>query len=469
MLNTVVKTAPEEISPSDVPKILKCLLSLEWTPAIFASKRRFFELAGLCDQAPREIDDLTSGARRIQQYMNGDLFFKDGNIFYILANNGGESARQGQPFFRPDDEAQPELEIGLLTQEEKDKANSLLDEFATSVENAVKDALDGRKTRYMEFDWVDKRFEYQRIEKVLSRIGEQSVVEFNSAELSDGEIEAAEALVDEQNRETLRNLSRAGFARESDVIGNRKDSEQLEVTISRLVDKGLLDQEYLLECKQTGSPLTRLDTPGKLENQSIGGLKCASCGSVYKDENLSKGYLLSDLGRELISSSHWMEVWVTQRLVDAGIALDSIYWNMAESGEEIDIVVDILGQLWIFELKDREFGAGDAYPLNYRQARYGADKIFIITTENVSKNAKRVFEEAVRESRGSRQEPVYIEGLDKTLETLEDQVNAASVRYASHRLRPLAQLSGFDIGKMLAERLDQPAEIAVPQADEVPF
>src|SRR5438445_4739345 len=78
-------------------------------------------------------------------------------------------------------------------------------------------------------------------------------------------------------------------------------------------------------------------------------------------------------------------------------------------------------RLWVLELKDREFGSGDAHPFNYRRARYGANEAVIITTEKVSSEAKRVFEELSRSSDTGRQtgaqrstrlsSPVLIEGL----------------------------------------------------------
>lgn len=469
MLNTLVKTADEELLPADTPKILDNLASSDWTPAIFSSKKRLFELAGLEDFAPDKVDELTSGGRRAQEFINGDLFFNQNSIFYFITNVAGEQARQGPRLYRPSDEAEPTVEIGILTQAEKDQRQELITEFGNVIERAINESLDGRKTRYMDFEWNELQFESDRVQQVISGIGDQSEVEFNNAKLEDIKLGAAEALVDKERKETLINLSQSGFARESDVIVNREDSERVESTIENLVENGLLDEEYLLECKQTGSPLTRLDTPEKLQNDEIGNLRCASCGSTYKEENVSKGYLPSDLGRELISSSHWMEVWVTSRLVEAGVNLNSIYWNMAESGEEIDIAVDVLGQLWIFELKDREFGPGDAYPLNYRQSRYGADRMFIVTTEKVSENAKQVFEEAVRESRGSRQEPVYIEGLDETKEILEREINNASIRYAQYRLGPLSQVTGYDVSKLLSGKINHSSGIIDNRDGELRF
>ena len=55
------------------------------------------------------------------------------------------------------------------------------------------------------------------------------------------------------------------------------------------------------------------------------------------------------------SKSHWMTVWLTNLLIGLGVPEKSIIWNLAESGEEIDLAVGLLNRLWIFELKDRDF------------------------------------------------------------------------------------------------------------------
>ena len=57
-----------------------------------------------------------------------------------------------------------------------------------------------------------------------------------------------------------------------------------------------------------------------------------------------------------------MTIWVTELLQKAGIKADWMLWNAASGDDEIDIIVNIFGSHVFFELKDREFGVGDAYP-----------------------------------------------------------------------------------------------------------
>lgn len=159
-----------------------------------------------------------------------------------------------------------------------------------------------------------------------------------------------------------------------------------------------------------------------------------------------------------------MTVWITDQLTKSGIPDSGILWNVSEAGEEVDLLVEFLGQLWIFELKDREFGSGDAYALNYRQVRYRANGVFVVTTEKVSKEAKRVFEELAREARRDWSGPVYVEGLDAAPRILRDHVSVTALQYALRRLAFITDRSGYDIAPIIAARFNQPLDIALSPA-----
>lgn len=261
---------------------------------------------------------------------------------------------------------------------------------------------------------------------------------------------AAKVLANKVNRQMLIELSQAGFARGRDVLSRKgKAKDEVEAALEQLKSAQLVNSEYLLECRRAGTPLTRLTDSDDLNVESVGKLKCPTCGSMFRDELLSEGFSLSDLGRKLSSRSYWMTVWVTDQLVRIGVPLAGIAWNLTASGEEVDLLVEFLGGLWIFELKDREFGAGDAHPFNYRQVRYKADAAVIITTEHVSKDAKKVFEELAKEAAGGRLNPVYIEGLDKADSVLRTELAAASRRYAYRRIQRITEPLGYDFRPIL--------------------
>jgi hypothetical protein len=149
-----------------------------------------------------------------------------------------------------------------------------------------------------------------------------------------------------------------------------------------------------------------------------------------------------------------MTVWVTERLRRVGVPVASILWNLSESGEEVDLLLEFLEEVWIFELKDRTFSAGDAYPFNYRRARYGADKAFVITTEEVAPDARRVFDELTDQARRAVQvvRPVYIEGLDAVEPELREHVARSAANLAAQQLQPLSVATGYDVRRVVEQR-----------------
>ena len=151
-----------------------------------------------------------------------------------------------------------------------------------------------------------------------------------------------------------------------------------------------------------------------------------------------------------------MTVWVTSRLVDLGIDLDAIMWNVEEASEEVDIVLEFLEELWILELKDRDFHQRDAHSLNYRRVRYRPDRTLVVTTGVVQPDARRVFQDMAGEEREpSRrrprrgQLPVYIESLDAVRNQLSRQVDDAARRYALQRVVPVASSNGLLAGRLV--------------------
>lgn len=98
----------------------------------------------------------------------------------------------------------------------------------------------------------------------------------------------------------------------------------------------------------------------------------------------------------MLNGSHWMTVWITSILVNSGISLDQISWGATAGDDEIDIIARVHGQVIFFELKDRMFGLGDAYPFTARVQRYGAHAGLIISTEGIAEEVRKFIKEQSR-------------------------------------------------------------------------
>jgi hypothetical protein len=349
------------------------------------------------------------------------------------------------------------VEIGIVTQQDSLVVEKL-GRLATDVEAATGSAIDGRKARHFNFSWQSKFTIRRRIELLKSRFSEDGIeLSIVTPEISEEKTEAAENLAVEVNRRVLLDLKSAGFAREADVLAKRAAKQQGEVrkALETLKSTGLIQVQFLLQCRQTSSIIIRMDSLEELEQPHVAGLKCGNCNRVFRDELATEGYTVSSLGKELSNSSHWMTLWVTDRLMKAGVPADSIVWNLEESGEEVDIMVDFMGELWLIELKDREFGAGDAHPFNYRTVRYHSNRAFIISTDRVSGDAKKVFTELGRSARPRRnkqssQQPIYVEGLDKVMDVFGAEVQRVSSQLANSYLQVPQLLTGYRLTSLLS-------------------
>ena len=469
MLETRILRTPAKFESDDLSPILNALSTEGWTPAIWESEKKFLQLAGVDQKNIKTIRKSIDPYRRHYPIIYGDIFFRESETYYIIINLGDIAADKRGRIIRDFGDGESSLEIGIVSSD-SDGPDERLSVFAESVEKAIKLCLDGRKTRYMNLEWNEVKPGTPRLDDITSISKEESGTKFIRAKLKTPEIKAAKVLSNELARNLLIELKQAGFAREQDILSRRaKLKDKVKEELENLKNCELIKTEFLLECKRTRTPLTKLSNHEQLKNDNVATLICPACGIKFSEELLSEGYSVSELGRRLSIQSNWMTMWITELLVKLGVPEEAILWNISENGEEVDLLVEFLERLWIFELKDREFGAGDSHPLNYRQVRYKADGAIIVTTDKVSKDAKRVFKELLTESgqRRNRQGPTYIEGLNNAENSLSLEISNISLRYAHKRLAMLGESSGYNLGAVLEARLGETIKMIEEDNDNV--
>jgi hypothetical protein len=450
----------DKLESADLFFVLDSLSKSGWRPAILESRRTLLDLAGVPKNEPivEEIsrDYLRRRPMAAERY-GGDIFFKDDDVFYLMTYETGSWGTPWTILENPVHEVktdQPRIEIGIVSKNNP-SLRDRLEAFAEAVKRAALDTLDGRKTRHLKFHWTKLRDtdEPYKIKRIFAENKESTESEIAPCQLDDSESHAVSLLTDKELRTLLIDLSQVGFAREKDIFAHRgKNQEGIRLALQKLQEATLIDTVYLLSCKSTSRPLTKLLDRSALSSPDIGALKCPSCNSRFSDETVSEGFSLSDLGRRLIRKSHWMTIWITLLLQRLGVPSQSIFRNIVDANEEVDIIVEYMDRVWIFELKDREFSAGDAYPLNYRQMRYRADKSIIVTTDKVSRDARRVFEDVVKESDGRRSLPTCIEGLEQAESVLQDELSKTELSFAADRIGFIGMLTGYNLTPILARK-----------------
>jgi hypothetical protein len=294
--------------------------------------------------------------------------------------------------------------------------------FCELLEALARNRLDGRRLRGMNFAWHPIKERPVRRFSAQGRFYQEAKLETKPAEYSADESRAARSILNPTVRTFLLRLAQVGKARASDAA-----NESESAPIQELLTHGLVRKEYLILCRKDSHTICTVPTPEELNVGSGSGLTCAVCGSPLKDEVIQEIYALSDTGRALLSSSRWMTIWVTEILAAAGVSKDGVAWNAVASGDELDILTDALGPRVFFELKDREFGLGDAYPFAYRVSRYGGAFGVVVTTDRVADEAKRFFEEQTRNMGAQIYTIEGAEAIEREMPALIDRFSRSGV------------------------------------------
>ena len=357
----------------------------------------------------------------------GDLFFTD-ELVYLLAPIEAEM-----------------IQASVIGHEKQEEA---LRKFCADIKEGIEARFDGRRVRGMEFDWKAPKFSpsgYHRrrfppfeefFEEEPEREAELKGTEPN---YSPEDIKAAAVLAETDIRRFMLRLAQVGKMTSKDAGGLAKSD-----ILQHLLSLDLIAEEYLLTCKQDQHTICIVPSKAHLTKDPMASLRCSVCGRSFPDENLQVIYSLTERGKKLLEGSLWMSIWVTELLNNAGVKKECIKWGLEASGEELDIMIEDFDSRLFFELKDREFGLGDAYPFVYRITRYGGRVGIVATMDKVSTDAKKFF----REETHRREYPIeiqYLEGSEDIQKSIPKIVEKMALSQVRRMIWPFSERIGFDL------------------------
>lgn len=347
-------------------------------------------------------------SRNIIDYENrtahcADIFIDDGDLLYIInhESNGWENGNK--------------LELGIITTSQKRGQLKLL-KFSNDIINSIKTIIDKRRIRYYDLKWYVNGPNWE----IRSRLFPEG--KFIPSYLLENEVLAATLLNDNTVKECLINISKFKFY--SPMLNIDKKQEHNQVMFTKLLEHNLISNALQIQCSKNPKHLKIILTDKNNKLSTLNNENCKICGNLYSDTNLTHGFSLSQLGKKMIKGSNWMTISLTNCLHKNGIPLDKIIWSLSEDSEEVDCIAEYKGKIWIFELKDKSFEAGNAHPFIYRAIKYKADKIVIITSDKVSPDAKKIFKDIARKYRAALDidEPIFIEGLENMDKIISNMV-----------------------------------------------
>jgi len=415
-----------KLESNDFTKILMEMNESGFKSLVWQSKLAMLSSAGISDLN----DDILHwiGFYRIKRdhayVYHADIFVEGETIVYVLI----ETARYNHEYKR--------VEIGVFS-ENKQHAMQFLRKYAEQFEASVKLKLDGRRVRHMEFKWL--------LTPTNDIIDTQVTFEkkFKFASLNELDSQAALRIRDVETRHLLFKIAKQDPTKIFQFDSIRYASKK--GFFDRLQSWDLIKPKLLIMCKENASKIRLVESRNVLDGADFSSQKCKKCGRIWKNELLKDVYQLSELGKKMTRASHWMTVLVTDVLVSKGISLNSIIWNLSEASEEVDCMVQFHDKVWIFEFKDRNFEAGDAYALHYRGIKFQAYRKIIVTTGKVSSEARKVFSDLSRTVSSSFSiTPIYIEGLENLEEDISILVKNETLLYLSEKAKNISQSASMD-------------------------
>jgi hypothetical protein len=212
----------------------------------------------------------------------------------------------------------------------------------------------------------------------------------------------------------------------SEFVKKGEDKASLEHKLNFLSGKGLLEKNLIVICNKTNQ-WWNMTIPSKemLKELEKSGIKCSSCGASITEERIDNLYKISEKGAQLVNGSYWMVGRVVDTLQKLGIRNKDIFADILYEGDQIDLLALSMVHWLVFELKDREFGLGDAYKFHGKVSRLrqkASDPIvpIVITTKTIAAEARKLLSE-VGPGRGDEyayaqrpphSEYIFVEGLE---------------------------------------------------------
>jgi hypothetical protein len=246
----------------------------------------------------------------------------------------------------------------------------------------------------------------------------------------------------------------------------------IEVMQRDLIEAGLIESEIVVVCKKTQAQTARIANREALEEIARTGLKCA-CGQPMAQERIEEALTVTALGRAQLEKSRWLNTIVLRELEAVGVSPDRTLIEQQDSGDELDLLVEISGELVFFELKDKEFNLGSAYSFGAKIGIVQPDHSVIITTGYVGNDAKDHFQRARSATRMARGTAThwelagprrgvgagdiqYIEGLDNLsfgIRQLAGRIYAADATRILDEVLPFALMDPVSIVQALGESM----------------
>ena len=433
MINQIsMKRFAGELSGDEFGSVKAELAKAGFHLLLSSANKAYCDALGV-DQTPLAEPATTIGLSAARQYEDGDLIPSDDWSELVFVGFWSERVFSEAPqmaprSFRRRGKLARRLDVGSI----HNGVHSTLDGVTRVIERTL--GQTDADPRWNTLSWWSDQIADLLDKGVAKR-----------ATFTPDEVLVADQLKIPDRRKLITAIKASGGMPESEAI--RFGCNEAQVTT--LQNAGLLAREFVVICRRNSRMLNRLPSREAIEAMDRQGARCATCGSRLTDEKLEQFLIPTDLAKNLVDHSRWMSIVLQERLADLGVPLDSVALEILEGPGEVDALADIDGRVVLFELKDKDFSIGDAYPVSGRVAQYHPAYIAIVSTSRIGPEVREYFEKVKPEA-----PIIYVEGLDSLGPQLEIVVGDIRGQRAIELLKRFDTLAiRADISSLLAPKL----------------
>lgn len=206
--------------------------------------------------------------------------------------------------------------------------------------------------------------------------------------------------MDKSTRATLKDIANIPYK----IIPKHILSDN--ISYDELVKAQIFKESYIANCKNCPDMFSVYITSFEskeavIKNLEEGVMICPSCGKelTTNSATIESVYIFTDIGQEC-AKGLWLEAYINTLLIKEGIAPNKIKCCHFNEKDELDHVFIDSSQLVVSETKDRNIGQNDIYITAMKATRIGADKVLLISTEEISKD--------ILPQTGDEDKPTYI-------------------------------------------------------------
>ncbi|MFG2098147.1 hypothetical protein [Streptomyces sp. NPDC048612] len=460
MLRRIFKSASVDQHPTDAIGLLTEKLPATYQATIRPLIKRQSELFGLPESTFKNRDPGSAPSYRFEDEPIDSEVFTFGSVLIIVNIHEATRPRRSRN------------ENGELVTTEEKESYVTVTYAIPSAENPDTSEFEGHLSQvWPGINLTEQRDRIRRLREIEN--GKPNNTEAPTAE----DLRAAETL----SEKPARMLAIAIKSASGLLLGHAakqippKERSRIDDLVQKLIDRGLVDTEVVVICRETSAQINRLPSADSFEQLDGTGLKCA-CGRRLSAERQEKALSITDFGRLMLDGNRWLSVLVLQKLIDLGVPISNIRMEQVYSGEEVDCIAEIYGRIALFELKDKEFNRGNAYSFGAKIGIFQPDIPVVVTTEKVGGDARDHFVARSAGSSRNRRRPyggpldgesvMFIEGLDNLTDGLESVVSEIAKSALAPSLSSALEFANPSPSSLLSAWSGGPISIRPPESSD---